>query len=50
MEKNQNDHGDDLDAAVEILKNNPEFMALMNQLSQEKAAISLRDLRTELGV
>ena len=50
MEPNQNDDGDDFDAEVELLKNNPEFMALMKQLSQEKAAISLRYLRKELGV
>jgi hypothetical protein len=43
-------HVDDFDVEVELLKNNPEFMALMKQLSQEKAAISLRDLRKELGL
>jgi hypothetical protein len=42
-------HGDDLEIEVELLKNNPEFMALMKQLSQEKAAISLQDLRKELS-
>jgi hypothetical protein len=49
MESNQNNHVDDFDVEVELLKNNPEFMTLMKQLSQEKAAISLRDLRKELG-
>ena len=39
---------DDFDVEVELLKNNQEFMTLMKQLSQEKAAISLRDLRKEL--
>ena len=43
-------HVDDFDVEVELLKNNPEFMALMNQLSQEKAAISLTDLRKELDL
>jgi hypothetical protein len=43
-------HVDDFDVEVELLKNNPEFMALMKQLSREKPAISLKDLRKELGV
>ena len=43
-------NADDFDVEVERLKNNPEFMALMKRLSQEKAAISLKDLRKELGV
>ncbi len=43
-------HVDDFDVEVELLKNNPEFMALMKQMSQEKAAISLQDLREELGL
>ncbi len=42
-------HVDDSDVEVELLKNNPEFMTLMKQLSQ-KAAISLQDLRKELGL
>jgi len=41
---------DDFDVEVEILKNNPEFMTFLGQLSQEKAAISLEDLRKELGL
>ena len=41
---------DGFDVEVELLKNNPEFMALMNELSQEKAAISLQDLRKDLGL
>jgi len=41
---------DDFDVEVELLKNNPEFMALMKKLSRQKAAISLEDLRKELGV
>ena len=50
MESAQDDDVDDFEVEVEQLKNNPEFMALMKQLSQEKAAISLKDLRKELGV
>jgi hypothetical protein len=37
----------DFAAEVELLKNNPEFMVLMKQLSQEKGAISLPELRKE---
>ncbi len=40
---------DDFDVEVELLKNNPEFMAFMKQLSKEPASISLQDLRTELA-
>ena len=45
--------GDDVDdfaLEVELLKNSPEFMALMKQLSQEKAAITLQELGNELGL
>ncbi len=41
---------DDFEVEVEMLKNNAEFMAYLKQLSQEKAAVSLQDLRTELGL
>ncbi len=41
---------DDFDVEVELLKNNPEFMTFLSQLAQEKAAISLLDLRKELGL
>lgn len=41
---------EDFGVEVELLKNNPEFMKLMKQLSQEKAAISLPGLRKELGL
>ena len=41
---------DDFDVEVELLKNNPEFMAFLQQLSQEEATISLQDLRKELGL
>jgi hypothetical protein len=33
-----------------MLKNNPEFMKLMQRLSKEKAVISLEDLRKELAI
>ena len=39
---------DEFDVEVELLKNNREFMALMEELSQEKATISSRQLREEL--
>ena len=41
---------DDFDVEVQLLKNNPEFMAFLTQLSQEKAAVSLEDLRKELAL
>ncbi len=41
---------DDFDVEVELLKNNPEFMAFLSQLSQEEATISLQDLRKELAL
>jgi hypothetical protein len=41
---------DDFDLKVELLKNNPEFMAFLSQLSQEKPTISLQDLRKELDL
>ena len=41
---------DDFDVEVELLKNNPEFMAFLKQLSQEEATISLQDLRRELDL
>ena len=50
MESNQNEDVNDFDVEVELLKNNIEFMALMKQLSQEKAVISSQDLRKELGL
>ena len=41
---------DDFDLEVELLKNNSEFKALLRQLSQERATISLQDLRKELAL
>lgn len=41
---------DDFEAEVESLRNNPEFLEFLEQLSQDEAVISLEDLRKELGV
>jgi hypothetical protein len=41
---------DDFDVEVELLKANPEFMAYLRQLSQERASISHQDLREELAL
>jgi hypothetical protein len=41
---------DDFDVEVALLKNNPEFMAYLRQLSQEEASIPLQDLRKELAL
>jgi hypothetical protein len=41
---------DDFEVEVELLKNNPEFMAFLRRLSREPATISLQDLRTELAL
>jgi len=41
---------DEFAVEVELLKNNREFMALLKQLSQEQATISLQDLRKELAL
>jgi hypothetical protein len=40
-------HVDDFDVEVELLKNNPEFMAFLKKLSQEEATVSLQDLRKD---
>jgi len=41
---------DDFKVEVELLKNHPEFLAMLKQLSQEEASISIEDLRKELGL
>jgi len=41
---------DDFDLEVELLRNQPDFMAFLRQLSGHKAVISLQDLRKELSV
>ncbi len=40
----------DFDIEVELLKQNPEFLSFLKELSQEKATISLKSLRAELGL
>jgi hypothetical protein len=41
---------DDFEVEVELLRNNPDFLSFLRQLSREDASISLTDLRTELAV
>ena len=41
---------DDFGVEVELLKKNPDFMKFLKQLSEDCAAISLTDLRKELGL
>ena len=41
---------DDFEMEVQSLRNNPEFMALLQQWSQEDSVISLADLRKELAL
>ena len=40
----------DFEVAVELLRNNPEFLRFLRQLSSEDATISLEDLRKELAL
>ena len=42
-------HVDEFAVEVELLKDNPEFLALLRQLSEEPATISLEDFRQELA-
>jgi hypothetical protein len=39
---------DEFDLEVELLRNQPDFMAFLRELSGHKSAISLQDLRKEL--
>jgi hypothetical protein len=39
---------DDFEIEVELLRNRPDFLGFLRQLSREDAAISLEDLRKEL--
>lgn len=41
---------DEFAVEMEMLKNNPEFMAYLKQRSEERVAISLEELRGELAV
>jgi hypothetical protein len=43
-------HVDDFAVEAELFKNHPEFMAYLKQRSEEKAVISLEDLREELAI
>jgi hypothetical protein len=40
----------DFEVEVELLRNNPDFMSFLRQLSREDATISLQDLRSELAL
>jgi hypothetical protein len=39
---------EDFEVEVELLRNNPDFLSFLRQLSREDASISLEDLRKEL--
>ena len=41
---------DDFEVEVELLRNNPDFLSFLRQLSREEASIPLEDLRKELTV
>ena len=43
-------HLDDFEVEVELLRNNPDFLSFLLQLSREDASISIEDLRKELAV
>jgi hypothetical protein len=40
---------DEFSVETELLKNNPEFLAYLNERSREKGVISLEELRRELA-
>jgi hypothetical protein len=41
---------DDFEVEVEMLRNNPDFLSFLRQLSREDASIPIEDLRKELAV
>jgi len=41
---------DDFDLEVELLRRNPEFMAYLDELSEQKATIPLAEVEKELGL
>lgn len=41
---------DETDLEVEVLRNNKEFMAYLDQLSKQKATLSLEDVEKELDL
>jgi hypothetical protein len=40
----------DFEVEVELLRNDPDFLSFLRQLSREDATISLQDLRNELAL
>jgi hypothetical protein len=41
---------DDFEVEVELLRNSPDFLSFLRQLSREDASIPLEDLRKELAL
>lgn len=41
---------DDFEVEVQLLRNNPDFLSFLRQLSREEASISLEELRQELAL
>lgn len=41
---------DEFEVEVELLRNNPDFLSFLRELSREEASISLEDLRKELDL
>jgi hypothetical protein len=41
---------DDFEVEVELLRNNPDFLGFLKQLSREEVSIPLEDLRRELAL
>ncbi len=41
---------DEFDLEIELLRNNPEFMAYLDGLSSQKATISIEEVEKELGL
>jgi hypothetical protein len=41
---------DEFDLEVELLRNNPEFMAYLDELFKQEATIPLEDIEKELGL
>jgi len=41
---------DDFAVEVELLRNNPDFLSFLRQLSREDASVPLEDLRKELAL
>ena len=43
-------HLDDFEVEVELLRNNPDFLSFLRQLSREDASISMEAIRNELAL